>query len=201
MVSGKHSIYTHFPKDRDCDVCLKTKITRAPCRKSTGAAIARAENFAYLITADHKVLSEGCESRNNHRYAVVVQDLATQWIQSFPLKTQTSQQTEKSLQKFFEPTWKSKVIYTDYSLELAKPVETSVMSIATCATLISASPSATLEPARIRQSNSPAALQDVTECAEQHTHPVHAPRTMWNSSTHHNRIQISLLLPFLRIVV
>ena len=112
MVSGKHSIYTHFPKDRDCDVCLKTKITRLLAEKSTGAAIARAENFAYLITADHKVPSEGCESRNNHRYAVVVQDLATQWIQSFPLKTQTSQQTEKSLQKFFEPTWKSKVIYT-----------------------------------------------------------------------------------------
>ena len=31
--------------------------------------------------ADHKVLSEGCESRHNHRYAVVVQDLATQQIQ------------------------------------------------------------------------------------------------------------------------
>ena len=31
-----------------------------------------------LITADHKVLSEDCESRNNHRCAVVVQDLATQ---------------------------------------------------------------------------------------------------------------------------
>ena len=27
-----------------------------------------------------QVLSEVCESRNNHRYAVVVQDLATQWI-------------------------------------------------------------------------------------------------------------------------
>ena len=32
----------------------------------------RAENFGYLITADHKVLSEESESRNNHRYAVVV---------------------------------------------------------------------------------------------------------------------------------
>ena len=31
-----------------------------------------------LITADHNVLSEGSESRNNHRFAVVVQDLATQ---------------------------------------------------------------------------------------------------------------------------
>ena len=43
--------------------------------------------FGDLITADHKVFSEGCESRHNHRYAVVVQDLATQWIQSYPCKT------------------------------------------------------------------------------------------------------------------
>ena len=40
-----------------------------------------------------------CESRNNHRYAVVVQDLATQWIQAYPCKTKTSQETQRSLQK------------------------------------------------------------------------------------------------------
>ena len=60
------------------------KITRAPCRGRSGGAVPRAENFGDLITADHTVLSEGRESRNNHRYAVVVQDLATQWIQSYP---------------------------------------------------------------------------------------------------------------------
>ena len=70
MVSGTHSIYTHFPKDRNCEVCLRIIKTRAPCRRRTGAAILRAENFGDLITADHKVLSEGCESRNNHRHAV-----------------------------------------------------------------------------------------------------------------------------------
>ena len=30
---GKHSLYTHFPKDRNCDICLRTKITRASCRR------------------------------------------------------------------------------------------------------------------------------------------------------------------------
>ena len=39
-----------------------------------------------LKSADHKVFSEGCESRNNHRYALVAQYLATQWIQSYPCK-------------------------------------------------------------------------------------------------------------------
>ena len=76
-----------------------------------------------LITADHKVLSKGCESRNNHRYAVVVQDLATQRIQSYPSKTKTFQETQKSLQKFLEPTGKPKVIYTDNTLEFGKASE------------------------------------------------------------------------------
>ena len=69
---GKHSVYTHFPKERHCEICRRTKITRAPCRRRSGGAVLRAEFFGDLITADHKVLSESCESRNNHRYAIVV---------------------------------------------------------------------------------------------------------------------------------
>ena len=64
---GKHSVYTHFAKDRNCDICLQTKITRASCRGRTGTVVPKAENFGELLTADHKVLSEGCESRHNHR--------------------------------------------------------------------------------------------------------------------------------------
>ena len=67
---GKHNVYTHFPKDRNCEICKRTKITRAPCRRRKGEAVPRADNFGDLMTADHKVLSDNCESRNNHRYAV-----------------------------------------------------------------------------------------------------------------------------------
>ena len=76
-----------------------------------------------LITADHKVLSDNCESRSNHRYAVVVQDLAAQWIQAYPCKTKTSQETQRSLQEFLEPDRNPKVIYTDNSLEFGKASE------------------------------------------------------------------------------
>ena len=92
---GKHNVHTHFPKDRNCEICKRTKITRAPCRRRKGEAVPRADNFGDLITADHKVLSDNCESRNNHRYAVVVQDLATQWIQAYPCKNKTSQETQR----------------------------------------------------------------------------------------------------------
>ena len=119
----KHSIYTHFPKDRNCDVCLRTKITRFPCRRRNEGSIPRAEKFCDLITADHKGLNEGSESRNNHRYTVVKQDLANQWKQSYPSKTKTSQETEKSLRKFLEPSQKPKVIFSDNSLEFGKCCE------------------------------------------------------------------------------
>ena len=121
--SGKHSVYTHFPKDRNCEICKWTKITKAPCRRRNGGAVPRGENFGYLITVDHKVLSDNCESRNNHRYAVVVQDLATQWIQAHPCKTKTSQETQRSLQKFLEPDRNPIVIYTDNFLEFGKVCE------------------------------------------------------------------------------
>ena len=61
--SGKYSVYTHFPKDRNCEICQRTKITRTPCKRRIGGAVPRAANFGDLITADHKVLREGCESR------------------------------------------------------------------------------------------------------------------------------------------
>ena len=120
---SKHNVHTHFPKDRNCEICKRTKITRAPCRRRNGKAVPRAVNFGILITADHKVLSDNCESRNNHRYAVVVQDLATQWIQAFPCKTKTSQETQRSLQKFLELNRKPKVIYTDNSLKFGEACE------------------------------------------------------------------------------
>ena len=120
---GKHNVFSHFPKDRNCEICIRTKITRAPCRRRNGESVLRAQKFGDLITADHKVLSDNCESRNNHRYAVVVQDLATQWIQAYPCKTKTSQETQRSLQKFLELERNPKVIYTDNSFEFGKACE------------------------------------------------------------------------------
>ena len=39
--SGKHSVQTHFPKDPNCDICKKTKITRASCRRCAGAVVTK----------------------------------------------------------------------------------------------------------------------------------------------------------------
>ena len=110
-----------------CDFRLGTVATSDHETPLTEDAMAKPyfelKKFGDLITADHKVLSDNCESRNNHRYAVVVQDQATQWIQAYPCKTKTSQETQRSLQKFLELERIPKVIYTDNSLEFGKACE------------------------------------------------------------------------------
>ena len=96
---GKHSVCSNFPKDRNFEICQRTKIARALCRRRNDGAVPRAENFGELITADHKVLSENCESRNNHRFAIVVQDLATQWIQGVSVQKQNFTRNPEKLAK------------------------------------------------------------------------------------------------------
>ena len=76
--------------------------------------IPRAEKFGVLITADHNVLNEDGESRNNHWYAVVVHDLATQWNQSYPYErvpahrdSHASSSHEPSLEPMRSVDWAS----------------------------------------------------------------------------------------------
>ena len=121
--SGKHSVHTHFPKDPNCDICLKTKITRASCRRRAGTVVPRAEHFGDLITADHKVLGEESESRNNHRLPWWSKTRQNNWYNHTRATQKTSQETQKSPMKFLEPTRKPKVIYTDKSPEFGKVCE------------------------------------------------------------------------------
>ena len=76
-----------------------------------------------MITADHNVLNGGSESRHNHCYSIVEQDLATQWIQSYPCRTKLRKQKwayNSSLSQRGKP---KSFIYTDNSLEFGKACE------------------------------------------------------------------------------
>ena len=120
--SGKHSVCTHFAKDPNCDICLKTKITGLLCRRRAGTVVPRAQHFGDLITVDHKI-----PVKEVNRSTIIAMSW---WYKTWQLsgsnptcKTKTSQETQKSLMKFLEPTRKPKVIYTDNSLEFGKSCE------------------------------------------------------------------------------
>ena len=94
--SRKLIVFTHFSKDPNFEV-------RRPNPELRGF---RAEDalkfFIHLavksvdrISADHKILNEQGEPCNTHRYAVIVQDLATEWIQSHQCKIKPSQKTRE----------------------------------------------------------------------------------------------------------
>ena len=64
-----------FPTDPNCEVCRRTKVTRAPCTRNPddpSDRITFAEDFGDMITTDHKVLNEEQESRLHRTYAVIV---------------------------------------------------------------------------------------------------------------------------------
>ena len=78
----KHSVHAYF-------------------RKNQKRSIVRTEKYGDLTTAEHKVLNEGRESRNNHRYAVVI---PKDWMRK------KSWQPQK-MDIFFCGRWFSKIIW------------------------------------------------------------------------------------------
>ena len=60
---GSHNLFTHYPKDPNCNLCRITESTRARCRTKSRnrKSDARSEKFRDLITADSKVLNEESE--------------------------------------------------------------------------------------------------------------------------------------------
>ena len=92
--------------------------TRAPSRKRTGHQVRRAVTFGDLITAAHEVLNE-----EGGAITGMLLWLASQWLQSYPCRTKSSQETEQSKRKFVEPSARPKVIYRDSSPEFGKACE------------------------------------------------------------------------------
>ena len=76
-----------------------------------------------MITADHQVLDEEQLCRLHHRYAAVVQDLATQWIENYPCKSISAQEAQRSLRAFLRPEENPRSIFPDKFLELVKACE------------------------------------------------------------------------------
>ena len=100
------------------------------CRLLRKTVVSRADNFGDFITADHTVLIEGSESRNNQRYTVVVQDLATrrkpsppEWLQEFrenlvddEIPSQGGSHASSSHEVSLEPTFKRREDLCKHSL-------------------------------------------------------------------------------------
>ena len=60
---GKHNFHTHFPKDRNCEICERTEITTAPCRRSYSGVVK--QNFTRNPEKLAKVLGTREETKSH----------------------------------------------------------------------------------------------------------------------------------------
>ena len=123
----EHNVFTHYPKDPNCDVCRSCKTTRAHCRshasrvKENGAP--EPVKFADAITADTAILNEDNSSRDHDMVANIIQDKATQWLQAYPAESKSAENCKIAFQRFVGPGIEAKNTYTDNSKELAKALK------------------------------------------------------------------------------
>ena len=104
------SVYTHLPKDQNCEICQRTKITRAPCRRRVGGAVPRAEKFGDLIKADNKIMWKLWISNQS---PICSRGAGLGHSMDPVVSVQKETGNQRSLQKFLEPDRKPKVSYTD----------------------------------------------------------------------------------------
>ena len=119
----EHNVFTHFPKDPNCDICNSCKITREQCRTPIGDqpdGLPKPTKFGESITADHAVVSESDKSKEGDRAALVMQDRYTHWLYAQPLRTKDHKDAKEALAKFMPPGQKPWHTYTDDSPELKR---------------------------------------------------------------------------------
>ena len=112
-------------RDRNCDHMLENQNYEGSLQKtqwgiySTSRKVWWPDNSGSQSPQRRKWIPE-----QNHRYADVVQDLATQWIQSYPCKNKKfAGDGEEESTKVSRAVTKAKVICTDNTLELGKYCE------------------------------------------------------------------------------
>ena len=76
-----------------------------------------------MLTADHKVLSENHASRQGDKYAIIIQDSFTKWLQAFPTKTKGHEEVIASFKRFLPPGMTPDHVYTDNSKEFIKAMQ------------------------------------------------------------------------------
>ena len=108
---------SHFPKGPNCEICKRAKVTRTACRRTSQSHMRPARRSSEKSLQQFE---ENCGTIKRH--AIVVQDLATHWVQSYPCKTKTSHKKQRDIH-VLDPEESPNVMYTDNSLEFGKDCE------------------------------------------------------------------------------
>ena len=109
-----HNIYTHFPKDPNCEICRMCKTDRAPCRSKGDKQphdLPTPKKWGDALTGDHAILNDADASRSVDKVLCVLQDIATKWEQAYPCKQHSTHETKLCIKRFYGPETECKHAY------------------------------------------------------------------------------------------
>ena len=124
--SARHNQFTHFPLDMHCEICKLVKSTRSACKSGTVPepdGLPPADRFGDRLTADHKTLADDQSARGGERYALIIQDEYSKWIQAYATRTRSHEEVVMAFRRFMPLNSKPTHVYVDNAPELLKALE------------------------------------------------------------------------------
>ena len=100
---GSHNLFTHYPKDPNCDVYRRTKSSRVRCHtksKKRLSDIEQSANFGDLISTEHKIPSWFQD--NSKEFVQTCQHLRWNHDTSTPHRSETSGTSERAVRRVTE---------------------------------------------------------------------------------------------------
>jgi hypothetical protein len=121
--SIRHQL-THLPKNAMCKVCQIAKSFAKPSRRKLDSAqdnsrgvVPCIENFGDQVRADHVVMRGRTEGQDGQRSALVLQDVATGFVDAFPAPSRTTEECHDAMREFIGKA-QLKSLYSDNAPEL-----------------------------------------------------------------------------------
>ena len=111
-------LMTHLPKNPHCEICCRTKVTKAQARRKLTEGES-AEVFGERITADHLICGdEPSRGVDDEKVALVLLDRATRWVEVYPAARKSTQETMQALRNFGDGDGSLENLYSDNAPEL-----------------------------------------------------------------------------------
>eukprot|EP00971_Amphidinium_carterae_P352155 6492455-Amphidinium_carterae.1 len=114
---------THYPKNRFCSCCRRTKAVSTPARRiRPGHEKVTIESFGQMLHLDHLIAGENCKGRDGEKVALVIIDQFTGFGYVYPATSKSSDEVVSGIRHFLGEgiDWRNVSIKSDNSLEIKR---------------------------------------------------------------------------------
>eukprot|EP00971_Amphidinium_carterae_P026469 522097-Amphidinium_carterae.1 len=112
---------THYPKNRFCPCCRKTKAISTPARRiRPGQEKVSVKSFGEMLHIDHLIAGESCKGREGEKVALIIIDQFTGFGYAYPSTSKSAEEVISGIRHFLGDgtDWRKVAVKSDNSLEI-----------------------------------------------------------------------------------